>query len=65
MKKQFTLIIALAISLNILAQNVGIGTTSPNANAALDINDNSRFAYTTDGFCCPQKYPQHKRLDGV
>lgn len=42
MRKQFTFIISILISLNLVAQNVGIGTTSPNANAALDIKDNSR-----------------------
>ena len=42
MRKHFTLIISILFSLNTVAQNVGIGTTSPNANAALDIKDNSR-----------------------
>jgi Head domain of trimeric autotransporter adhesin len=37
-----TLILALSFGLTVKAQNVGIGTTTPNANAALEINSNNK-----------------------
>jgi hypothetical protein len=42
MRKLFTLLSALSFLLNAQSQNVGIGTPSPNANAALDIKDSNR-----------------------
>ena len=42
MKKIFLLLAFFSVANNISAQNIGIGTTTPNANAALEIKSNSK-----------------------
>ncbi|MGG9970902.1 RagB/SusD family nutrient uptake outer membrane protein [Ferruginibacter sp. SUN002] len=42
MKKNYLLIFLFLLNLNLFAQNIGIGTSSPNANAKLDVFDNSK-----------------------
>jgi hypothetical protein len=42
MKKTVTACLMVFIAVNVTAQNVGIGTTTPNASAQLDITSTTR-----------------------
>ncbi len=42
MKKNYLFVSLVLLALNLSAQNIGIGTNSPNSNAKLDIFDNSK-----------------------